>query len=105
MRRSGRLRRLTPLQRRTPLRAKTSDPTELRKAKKVVHERSGGWCEGRVPLVCTHAATDVHHLILRSRGGTHDPATLVHLCRACHTWTHHHPSEATERGLMKRRGG
>jgi hypothetical protein len=38
---------------------------------------------------CRHASfLDLHHLVLRSEGGTHDPDTLVTLCAAHHRAEH-----------------
>lgn len=32
---------------------------------------------------------EVHHIVPVSRGGTHDPANLMSLCRSCHNKIHH----------------
>jgi hypothetical protein len=58
VKRGGPVRRLTPLVRRAPLRARVSEPSELRKAKKIVKQRSGGKCEVRIPSVCSGRAID-----------------------------------------------
>jgi hypothetical protein len=52
---------------------------------KRVRERDGGLC--RVPG-CSRAATDVHHIIFRSRGGTHRLENQVSLCAAHHRAVH-----------------
>jgi hypothetical protein len=91
----------TPLKRKTPLRAKITEPSELRKAKKIVKERSGGRCEARIPSVCTGRATDAHHVKMRSRGGKHDPGNLLDVCRHCHDWIDANPRSATQMGLLK----
>lgn len=47
---------------------------------------------------------DVHHVVPRQSGGTsHDDSPLVVLCRAHHSWSHEHPEEARELGLIERR--
>ena len=100
MKRGGPLQRKTPLTRQTPLRARVSEPNELRKAKKVVKERSGERCDARVPSVCTGRATDAHHVKMRSRGGKHDPSNLLDVCRRCHDWIDDNPRTATQMGLL-----
>jgi predicted restriction endonuclease len=101
VKRGGPLRRGTPLQRRQPLRTRIREPYELRKAKKIVKERSGGRCEARIPSVCTGRAMDAHHVKMRSRGGKHDASNLLHLCRRCHQWIDDNPRSATQMGLLK----
>lgn len=83
---------------------KTTTPWTVgtwRKAQTAVRKHSGGQCEAGVPLVCTGRGEHVHHMVLRSRGGTHDPELLKDCCLACHGWIHANPTEATERGLMR----
>lgn len=31
---------------------------------------------------------EVHHIILKSRGGSHEPHNLITICRTCHTILH-----------------
>lgn len=51
---------------------------------------------------CTVEATDVHEPLTRGRGGDHlDETNTLALCRACHEWTHRHPIEAKDLGLLK----
>ncbi len=45
--------------------------------------------------VCTRCLkhvehVDVHHLVSRARGGTHDVTNLCCLCRPCHSGVHDH---------------
>jgi hypothetical protein len=52
-----------------------------------VMRRDGGQC---MAPGCRHATfLDLHHLLLRSEGGDHDPDTLVVLCGAHHRAAHH----------------
>lgn len=95
------LHRQAPLVRRTPLRANITEPSELRKAKKIIKQRSGGRCEARIPSVCTGQATDAHHVKRRSRGGKHDPSNLLAVCRRCHDFIGANPRSATQMGLLK----
>jgi hypothetical protein len=97
------LKRGAPLKRRTTLRARISEPYELRKAKKVVRARSGGRCEARIPSICTGRATEAHHIKMRSRGGKHEPENLLDACHACHQHITEHPKWATANGLIKSR--
>jgi 5-methylcytosine-specific restriction endonuclease McrA len=91
----------TPLKRKTPLRAKITEPDELRKAKKIVKERSGGRCEARIPSICTGRASEVHHVKSRARGGSHNPNQLLDCCSRCHFWITTNPRSATQMGLLK----
>lgn len=75
----------------------------LMQAKRFVHSRSRGFCEADVEGVCTGRAEHVHHVVKRSQGGSDDPANLLDLCCACHTWAHANEVEARRRGLIKSR--
>ena len=86
------------LLRRKP--AKQSIPKRVRIE---VATRSLGFCEARVPGVCTGNGEHLHHVVLRSRGGRHLASNLLHVCNADHRWIHHHPAEATRLGLMAAR--
>lgn len=63
----------------------------------------GHHCTGRL---------HVHHIRLRSQGGSHDPDNLVTLCGGpgagnAHDWVHNNPAEAALFGLidMRKDGG
>ena len=57
-------------------------PPETRRA---VSDRSRGICEARLfRYGCSTAATEMHHVKLRSRGGSNDPGNILHLCGPCH---------------------
>lgn len=71
-------------------------------ARVLVHARSQGWCEARLPG-CTGRATHVHHVLPRSAGGTHDLVNLLDLCGSDHRWVHLHPVEARKLGLLASR--
>lgn len=69
--------------------------------------RSDGRCEAEVEsggqwMRCTQAATDVHHLLPKSRGGrlldaVLETAHLIHLCREDHQQAH---SRKNAEGMM-----
>jgi hypothetical protein len=40
-------------------------------------------------LYCQNIATEKHHIIFRSQGGTDHPLNLAHLCSECHYAIHH----------------
>ena len=42
-----------------------------------------------------------HHILPKSRGGTHDARNIVCLCPHCHRWTHANPEEAREQGFTR----
>jgi len=48
-----------------------------------VRNRDGFKCRA-----CKKRCVDVHHLKLRSRGGTNETSNLVSLCRLCHAKRH-----------------
>jgi hypothetical protein len=60
-----------------------------RRARAVVKERSGGWCE----LGCGRPAQSWSHRVARSQGGPWSPVNGLGLCSlgsgdpGCHTWT------------------
>lgn len=103
MKRSGPLRRITPLTPSPKKRWKPRHNAELARSVKVVKQRSGGLCEAGVEEVCTGHGQHRHHVILRSRGGSDLPENLLDVCSNCHWWIHHHVAEATKRGLMRSR--
>ncbi|HQO23233.1 MAG TPA: HNH endonuclease [Spirochaetota bacterium] len=39
-------------------------------------------------LICNNEATEKHHIIFRSQGGTDAPENLANLCRECHHSIH-----------------
>jgi hypothetical protein len=89
-------------------------PSQPRKAKKLgnefsaefdqmrplVHARSKGKCEARIPGVCTFKASHIHHRKLRSQGGTNDLENLRDLCLSCHRVIHDNPEWAQQVGLI-----
>lgn len=55
---------------------------------------------------CGREACDVHHRRSKGMGGTSNEevafglANLISLCRGCHSFTHTHPAESYEHGLL-----
>lgn len=45
---------------------------------------------------------DIHHLVSRARGGSHDACNGVALCRPCHTAIHDHTAEDWERWIKRK---
>lgn len=68
-------------------------PPKIRLA---VAERSGGVCE----CGCGRRAEHIHHRKLRSQGGRHELANLLHLSNLCHADTHGNPERSYALGLM-----
>lgn len=111
MKRSGELKRNTPLVNRKPL-ARTTRVAPRSPKRQVEAEVRRGLvarllkerprCEGQ--WVCHGAkAVDVHERLKRSRGGKitdPDQAHMVTLCRPCHEMTEAEPAEATHRRLL-----
>ena len=47
-------------------------------------ERDGGVCQIRNPAVCRGVATQVHHIVPLSKGGSkYDPGNLAACCQPC----------------------
>ena len=38
--------------------------------------------------ICSRLATDIHHIIYKSQGGSDNPDNLIALCRDCHNKAH-----------------
>lgn len=99
-----------PIQRRTPLRAKTGLRFRSRRMAARYTERRRlvehmlamrPWCEARVEGVCTGRSEHVHEPKTRARSGDIlDPRNAVTVCGACHSWIHGHPVQAHELGLL-----
>lgn len=66
----------------------------------LVHRRSKNLCEADAHPHCQGRAEHIHHRKLRSRGGGHTVANLLHVCHLCHGWIHDNPAAATEKGWM-----
>lgn len=61
-------------------------------------------CDGMCERCETKPAGNVHHRLLKSRGGKDTPENCVAVCgtgtTGCHGWIHGHPAEATATGWM-----
>ena len=91
-----------PLKRKTPLLWRPKKDKTLEKAQRAVQKRSNGLCEANFAPNCTGRGEQVHHVLLRSRGGNkHRVDELLHVCLPCHQHIHAKPLRATELGLMK----
>lgn len=79
--------------------------------RKVVAERSGGFCEIRIqrPAVCLGLATSKHHRRKVSQGGLWVPSNILDACgdgtRGCHGWVESEPTKARGLGLWLYAGG
>lgn len=75
--------------------------TEVRLFRATVLERAGGRCELVLRDRCQRRATQVHHILPRSRGGQDDHANGLAVCDGCHDWIHRNPALATELGYLR----
>ena len=66
-----------------PERATQDVPPSVRR---MVHRRARGRCE--MPGCRSTRCLEIHHIVPRSLGGTHDPENLILLCDGCHA-SHH----------------
>jgi hypothetical protein len=67
---------------------------------KGVKSRNGGRCEAGTDAR-TGRGEHVHHIQMRSHGGSDDEANLLHVCQACHGAIHANPSLSYERGWLR----
>jgi hypothetical protein len=65
---------------------------------RLVWRRDGGRC--RVPGCRSARGLEIHHIVHRAYGGTHDAANCVLLCSACHG--HHHAGRLAISGTADR---
>lgn len=109
--------RRTPLVRKTPL-ARGAVRLARRAIKPRSSKRDAEMVERRALVVdvltarpvcerCKAArSTDVHEVVTRGRGGSIlDRENVRAICRACHDWTHSHPTEASQEGWLRRSTG
>lgn len=64
-----------------------------------VHQRSGGFCEARLPG-CTGFAQHVHHKGGRKRPDANRIVLLLDVCWHCHSEIHAHPEQSYALGLL-----
>lgn len=53
-------------------------------------------------VVCGQKATQLHHVKLKSHGGTDDPDNICPLCMACHSGHHNSNKPTTEQIIIAR---
>lgn len=87
---------------RVPFVNRRRKPDIPAKTRKAVHERSGGMCEMKVPIICTGRATEIDHIKNRSQGAGHSLDELQAACGPCHRWKTANPNAAHELGIYKR---
>jgi 5-methylcytosine-specific restriction endonuclease McrA len=100
--------------RRTPLKRSTTPLKRTGRPKPRSKKRAELYRTQRAPLVArlladhppcqrcmSRAATDVHEIKTRARGGSlTDLENLALLCRPCHTWVTDNPAEARAQGWV-----
>lgn len=70
------------------------------KARRDAMHRSGGRCHASIAQTCSGHAEHVHHMKLRSQGGTNELSNLLVCCFSCHEWIHRNPEEAAKKGFL-----
>lgn len=105
MKRSGSLRRVTPLRSKSRLVKKTvgssSDfPPEIRKQ---IAIRSVGRCEAVAPP-CDGRADQIHHILRRSQGGQGTFENGLAVCTSCHNFIHANPAISRTNGWLAEKG-
>lgn len=81
------------------LRTKRHRPPLPPGLREYVWKRAAGrcdWCGSQL----SPFRWECHHRQLRSRGGKDVAENLIALHPGCHSWAHHHPTEATAVGLL-----
>jgi hypothetical protein len=103
--------RRKPLRSRKPLRKvgrkAQREQSALAAFRLELRVRSHGFCEAQTPacLPYRHEGHHAHHKAPSDRDkGLHDPERGLWLCFPGHAWTHRHPAESYERGLLLRDG-
>ena len=61
-------------------------------------KRDGGLCVYHKRRGFLIKATEVHHIVPLSKGGTNAPANLVSVCEECHAARHHHMKRGGSHG-------
>ncbi len=75
---------------RKPRAPRRTQSVEERLARRLLRQRSGGWCE----VDRAARSTDYSHRIGAGVGGTWSVANAIAMCREHHTWLHAHPALA-----------
>lgn len=118
------LERATPLARRAELKRGTHPLPSVNKERQarkteaagmakgdvqdIVHARSGGWCELRIPGVCLGRATNILHRKPEGQGGLYVPSNLLDGCGfgnnfpGCHGYQENNRTESYENGRLVR---
>lgn len=94
--------RRTPIRRRS--RAESARLARYQKARGIVYERSGGYCEANTPH-CNGRCEQVHHRKGRDGDLVDNVDLLLGTCEACHRYIHSNPARSYEAGWMIRRNG
>jgi hypothetical protein len=122
VKRSGPLRRLTPLRTRSalrrskPIERSVGDqlrrttrkrkalgvPSEIRE--QVLQRDRGCRAQRLVTDIRCWGPIDPHHVLRRSQGGPDTVENLISVCRAHHDWIHQHPARSYDLGLLRRSG-
>jgi hypothetical protein len=102
--------RVTPLRQRavpaTPHAklAASAERAAEKLAREIVGERSGGWCEIRIPGECLGRMSNWCHRIAEGQGGRWLASNGVGGCGSgttgCHGWTHRNPALAEAHGWI-----
>ena len=100
----------TPIARTSTKRAARNATGAMSAARGEVMDRARGRCEYLIgppapdetlTYRCASRATEVHHRLRRSQGGTDTPDNLVALCHDCHhVRVHGHPEAAFTAGWL-----
>lgn len=99
MKRSGSLRRRTPLKPRSAKRERLMVQRRALVAEVLLFRPRCQWPQG-----CDRPSEDVHEILLRSQGGDIlDSRNVLALCRDHHDYAHTHRDEAHRLGVIRRR--
>lgn len=89
---------------KVPLRIKGKRSAAWNRSRKWTIDRAHGRCEAGITAAgCTGRAEHVHHMQLRSQGGSDDIANLLAVCHRCHGHIHANPAESYEMGWLRHR--
>jgi len=77
-------------------------PSDWNRRRKVVYRRDNYTCQncGRQGGPYGNIELHAHHIVPKSKGGTHDKSNLKTLCEDCHNAIHGGPNAPTARGSI-----
>lgn len=83
--------------------AQSQHQKEIAEVMPLLQARSRGWCECGDDD-CASFASQVHHVVRKSQGGSNELSNLRYLSFDCHNRVHSNIAWARDMGLLKSKG-